>query len=153
MCCAHHLECASGPFFFLYLPWSKPVTCSVPRFPCQLGRILAATSQVAVGITGVRVYQDGWHTCAPGNLFKAEGIEEGLCGSSASNITSPLSTLILASLYESPQGDVTVIFSQTANTPGDNSQLRNRDSTLTELLRGPEIANSLPPAPVSSPMQ
>lgn len=66
----------------------------------------------------------------------------------------PLSKFILPFLCESPQG--TLIFSLTANTPGDNSELRNLDSILysaSKELRGHEKANSAPLASVSSSIQ
>lgn len=94
-------------------------------------------------------------------LFKATGIEEGLCDSNAiaednyvSNVILPLSTFILASLYESPWG--MLIFPQAANTPGDNSESRNLDSTLystSKEPRGHEKPNFLPLTSVSSSIQ
>lgn len=62
-----------------------------------------------------------------------------------SNTGLPLSTFLLASLYESPQG-MLIVF-QTANTPGGHSELGNLDSTLDsppEEPRGPAKANSPP---------
>lgn len=97
----------------------------------------------------------------PGSLLTAKGTEGGLCGSHvavgdsyASDIVLPLSTFILASLHESPQG--MLIFFQTANTPGGHSELGNLDSTPDsppEEPRGHENASSPPPALASSSVQ
>lgn len=76
------------------------------------------------------------------------------CSNYASNVLLPLSAFLLPFLHESPQG--MVMFPRTANTPGDNSELRNLDSTpdvASQEPRGHEKANSPRLVSVSSSTQ
>lgn len=63
------------------------------------------------------------------------------CSNYASNVLLPLSAFLLPFLHESPQG--MLMFPRTANTPGDNSELRNLDSTPDWPLRSQEAMRKL----------